>query len=129
MKRIAVVLTLVLASAVTATHTTHTMPQENPRYGEYVQTHSYKRSAKFTDAVKRFRYQQAQSPYLLVRSPYGTKPWNKPYGDEAIPSLYKPVQNPFYGFDYTRQYVCDSPTSCSKRNVFVGTTPGSPKGR
>lgn len=124
MKRELIVATLLLATAALATHTSvNSMPYENPRYGQYVETNSHERSQKFRDAVKRWEYQQAQSPYLLVRSPYGKRPWNQPYGDDAVTSIYNSERNPFFGFQHDKQYVCDGLYDCRKKNVFRDVSP------
>ncbi len=109
---------LTLASATAAYHLDN-IPRKNPRYSNYFDHNEHLREDKFRNAIKRFRYQKAMSPYILVRSPYGKKPWKKPYGDnKPREEKMKPSYNPFYGFSHIKRYHCHNPHRCHYHNQF-----------
>ena len=89
----------------------------NPHYANYFDTHSYLRKDRFQRHVETIGYQQHSSPYVLVSSPYGKRPWVRPYGDN-YPSVTRDRWNPFFGFPYFRSYSCHGPYSCHYHNVF-----------
>lgn len=95
-----------------------TLPRSNPYYGQYVSGHSFLRDTTYKQAIKRFHYQEHSSPYLVVSSPYGKKPWIKPYGDGFPRTLTPQAYNPFFGFQYQRGYNCHSPSACHYHNIF-----------
>ena len=93
------------------------LPNTNPGYEQYFNAHSFMRQDKYQSFHKRVHYQEHVSPYMIVSSPYGKRPWFKPYGD-GNPRITNNAWNPFFGFPYTRAYNCHGATACHYHNIF-----------
>ncbi|MFC1648478.1 hypothetical protein ACFL1B_03380 [Nanoarchaeota archaeon] len=94
------------------------IPTVNPYYANYYDTYGFTQSQKYRNAVETSYYQQLGAPYILVSSPYGKRPWHKPYGDNYLVQETQEAFNPFYGFPYIRQYHCHGPNACHNHNIF-----------
>ena len=62
---------------------TQHVPMQNQYFDSYYDNHG--KNQKYERAYETWRYQQAVSPYIIVQSPYGKKPWAKAYGDNFNP--------------------------------------------
>lgn len=96
-------------------------PQRINPYDHFFETNSYMRDTHFRRFVETSRYNQFMSPYMIIRSPYGQRPWYKMYGDTHgyDTTGVREAYNPFYGHRYVRTYHCHGDgTKCHYHNVF-----------